>query len=581
MATSNTPTKGASLDSTTHGEKNMEHPMKGVPKAKVEVIIQRLQQMLIRYTATHEMFLDLAVIVGREYRSQDERVHAVEEKLLQWKKDGLLELKGSITCYDCLFRRCVSMLGAPGASVDHFTGDVRRVHIHGFRYRRRIKLHLRIPKTLKSPYSTPFVGVPRNEWRQPEVDVPVCAVLPHTVRAGLEARSSPMARSTYGRDAFESFRITVLVGIIVSSFFFAFVHSVDRVLYTPAVLRPNSRLLKNAIVVANWGVICTIVPFFLTCNIVSPDDSPEVCRWLHLWGLVSYVIVNFFFYRVLVFKSQAYDVMSEYPKMYFYVYWAVHILCPFLTVGATSLHAIGNYKIITENIAGGNRLCIVDGFKYIEFLSKESVSAFFAAFTDLAISLGCLSLLVLPLLKPGFNPKGNIGVVRNVVFSSIAILSTFTILLLMAIFEFKDGYWTCGLVIDLGCTDLLLNIVCINLCWPVKFYLKTIRRMYQSAFGSTSAATMSSRMTRKPPPMSPKAKDGRILSQKSNKSPRVMRKASTDSKTIGLSPRSSPRISTPAAARPSSGYWSKSNAKSLAECPLTRSPTKIGSFSRK
>eukprot|EP00954_Amorphochlora_amoebiformis_P005379 424305-Amorphochlora_amoeboformis.AAC.1 len=94
MATSNTPTKGASLDSTTHGEKNMEHPMKGVPKAKVEVIIQRLQQMLIRYTATHEMFLDLAVIVGREYRSQDERVHAVEEKLLQWKKDGLLELKG-------------------------------------------------------------------------------------------------------------------------------------------------------------------------------------------------------------------------------------------------------------------------------------------------------------------------------------------------------------------------------------------------------------------------------------------------------------------------------------------------------
>ncbi|GAB5357975.1 hypothetical protein AAMO2058_000419800 [Amorphochlora amoebiformis] len=402
-----------------------------------------------------------------------------------------------------------------------------------------------------------------------------------TYRACWFGSSSPMARSSYGRDGFESFRITVLVGIIVSSLFFTLIHSVDRVLYTPAVLRPNSRLLKNAIVAANWGVICTLVPFFITYNIVSPDDSAEVCRWLHIWGFLSYMIVNFCFYRVLVFKSQAYDVMKEYPKMYFCVYWAVHILCPLLTVGATSLLAIRNYKILTENIAGGNRLCIVDGFKYLSFLSTESASAFFAASIDLAISLGCLSLLVLPLLKPGFNPKGNIGVVRNVVFSSIAIVSTFTTFLLMGIFEFKDGYWTCGLAMELACTDMLLNIVCINLCWPVKFYLKTIRRMRQSAFGSTFATTMSSGMARKPPLTNPEIKDTRKLSQKSNQSEKVMRKVSTDSKTIGLSPRSSPRISTPAAALASSGYRSKCGPKSLDECPLARSPTKIGSFSRK
>ncbi|GAB5357974.1 hypothetical protein AAMO2058_000419700, partial [Amorphochlora amoebiformis] len=111
-----------------------------------------------------------------------------------------------------------------------------------------------------------------------------------------------MARSTYGRDAFESFRITVLVGTIVSSFFFAFVHSVDRVLYTPAVLRPNSRLLKNAIVVANWAAVLMEVPYFLTYTIVSPDDSAEVCRGMHLWGLIAYLIPNFCFYRVLLFK---------------------------------------------------------------------------------------------------------------------------------------------------------------------------------------------------------------------------------------------------------------------------------------
>eukprot|EP00954_Amorphochlora_amoebiformis_P003641 282053-Amorphochlora_amoeboformis.AAC.1 len=49
--------------------------------------------------------------------------------------------------------------------------------------------------------------------------------------------------------------------------------------------------------------------------------------------------------------------------------------------------------------------------------------------------------------------------------------------------------------------------------FQVKFYFKTIRRMYQSALGSTFAATMSSGMARKPPLANPEIKDVRILSR--------------------------------------------------------------------
>ncbi|GAB5356415.1 hypothetical protein AAMO2058_000287900 [Amorphochlora amoebiformis] len=277
----------------------------------------------------------------------------------------------------------------------------------------------------------------------------------------IQTTGFPMTRSTYGRDDFEGLRLFILIFCFSISVFFTAIHTVQRLFYTPPILTANSRLLKNSILSANWLIIVMYIPFLITYTVVSIDDDVHICRGIHIWGLVSYTVINFCFYRVLLYRSQAYDVMKEYEKTYFYVYWGVHIVCPGLVASVAFVAGIGNYEIRTENIRGGNRLCVIDGFHFIPYISG-SVPALMLAFADLGISLGCLSLLVLPLLKPGFTHRGETGVVRNVIFSSIAIISTFTTLVIMAIFEFNDGYWTVGLVMEIGnsvtTVMLMLNI---------------------------------------------------------------------------------------------------------------------------
>ncbi|GAB5356418.1 hypothetical protein AAMO2058_000288100 [Amorphochlora amoebiformis] len=314
-----------------------------------------------------------------------------------------------------------------------------------------------------------------------------------------------MSRSTYGRDALDGYRVFILVSCILVTGFFTVIHTVHRLFYTPPILTANSRLLKNAILVVNWVILLIFLPFFITYTVISVEDDVPTCRALHLFALISFMVINFCFYRVLLFKSQAYDVMKEYQKTYFYVYWGVHILCPGLVASVAFIASIGKYEILTEDITGGNRLCVITGFYLLPFLSG-SIPSFMAAFLDLGISLGCLTLLVLPLLKPGFTPKGNTGVLRNVIFSSIAILSTFSVLVIAAAIEFHDGYWTVGLVVEMGASDIVVNTLCINLCWPMNFYLKTIKRMYFSALGM-DPGSMNSSHPKKSSASGPKSKD--------------------------------------------------------------------------
>ncbi|GAB5372294.1 hypothetical protein AAMO2058_001652700 [Amorphochlora amoebiformis] len=49
-----------------------------------------LQQILFPYTVTRDMYLRLAVIVAKEYRTSEDRVDAVRQKLQQWKSNGSL-----------------------------------------------------------------------------------------------------------------------------------------------------------------------------------------------------------------------------------------------------------------------------------------------------------------------------------------------------------------------------------------------------------------------------------------------------------------------------------------------------------
>eukprot|EP00954_Amorphochlora_amoebiformis_P030514 1394794-Amorphochlora_amoeboformis.AAC.1 len=64
-----------------------------VPETKLNRTIQGLEQMLERFTVTREMYVELAVIISREYKTKDLQIQAVQQKLSQWKDDGSLKLR--------------------------------------------------------------------------------------------------------------------------------------------------------------------------------------------------------------------------------------------------------------------------------------------------------------------------------------------------------------------------------------------------------------------------------------------------------------------------------------------------------
>ncbi|GAB5365628.1 hypothetical protein AAMO2058_001074300 [Amorphochlora amoebiformis] len=62
---------------------------------KINSIIVGLKKMLCRFTISETMYLELAVIVGRSYPTDRERVEAVQQKLSVWKELGILRLRTS------------------------------------------------------------------------------------------------------------------------------------------------------------------------------------------------------------------------------------------------------------------------------------------------------------------------------------------------------------------------------------------------------------------------------------------------------------------------------------------------------
>ncbi|GAB5354978.1 hypothetical protein AAMO2058_000166500 [Amorphochlora amoebiformis] len=287
-----------------------------------------------------------------------------------------------------------------------------------------------------------------------------------------------MARSRYGRDAFETARIVSVVCTISVALFFALAHSLNR--YRRYRYETDRRTTKasarvarltRAILMVNWVAVLFLVPFGVIYILVSMDDNVDTCKIIHSSGSVSYVILNFLFYRVLLFRSQAFDAMREYRRLYKLVLWGVHLVSFSYLILAPVNGMIASYEIITANVIGGNRLCVVTKFNLIPFSDDSIVLGLLFALSDLAISLGCLFLLALPLLKPGFTPSRETGAIRNIFFSSIAIISTFVTLLSQSIVEKEDGYWAPGLLMDIGWFDILINIVSVNLCWPPSFYI--------------------------------------------------------------------------------------------------------------
>mmetsp|Transcript_6697 Transcript_6697/g.10242 ORF Transcript_6697/g.10242 Transcript_6697/m.10242 type:complete len:403 (+) Transcript_6697:97-1305(+) len=293
-----------------------------------------------------------------------------------------------------------------------------------------------------------------------------------------------MGTTLYRRDDWTEARTANCVLNITTFAFFSVAHTISyfrrRIKSSP----PNVTALRTEILRCNYFALIFVSAGILAFNLHSTSESEQSCRTLVTIGAINYVGQNFLIYRVLLYRAKLYDVMKEYQTLYRGVYIFVHVVCPcFLISTAIILGVLAEYEII-EN---PDRKCAL---KSIPILSTATALSIMMTLVDLAVSLSCLYLLLLPIFTPTFSIWKNSVVFRNILFSSLAVLSTFVFLVFITAVELLDG-WYPGLLIDLGIWDVFVNFWCINLCWPIGFYFSVFGLRTRSGSYNASDHTRS------------------------------------------------------------------------------------------
>jgi len=159
-----------------------------------------------------------------------------------------------------------------------------------------------------------------------------------------------------------------------------------------------------------------------------------------------------------------FDVMGEHQVKYLWTWRAVHWFNVFnIIFSALFLFTTSDYEIIDLQ---GKEVCVLlTGWVYL-------IATVWLALIDLAISLGCLYLLILPLTDI---LTGNLkaSVLRNVYWTSLAIFTTAASFLGSMIMA-TQGYIVIGFSNTYGSWDILSNLVAINMCWKCRYYYRNL-----------------------------------------------------------------------------------------------------------
>jgi len=193
-----------------------------------------------------------------------------------------------------------------------------------------------------------------------------------------------------------------------------------------------------------------------------------------------YLIFNFLCYRVLLSKAKVYDGMRQYERYHQITYYLLHVLYVLVALfGLYSTFFLGEFQI---QMLDGHPVCVWEG-KFGTILTV--IGAGILAAVDFVISIACLYLLALPIggcigIETGQVDRKT-GAHRNTAWALAAILSTVAFFIFLAVMEERGTYFV-GLELDVGVWDILINIVSINMTWPVMITIRAqliLMRIFQ------------------------------------------------------------------------------------------------------
>ena len=222
--------------------------------------------------------------------------------------------------------------------------------------------------------------------------------------------------------------------------------------------------------------------------IIDANSSANSCKALVITQIGAYFVFNFLAYRVLLNKAAMYDAMSDIQVHHSATYWFMHLSFGTYAVVTTFMLAFGPTTL--EPYAGTTRCA-----QRFPARMNITVACFFMLVLDTLVSVACLLLLLYPkyifyrrvrddeldqsssrssIARNRAATLEQIGINRNVVAALAAIVSTFVFVLYVTIVS-MGGFYVVTASNDVALLDALVNLVAINLSWPLSFYSEAVR----------------------------------------------------------------------------------------------------------
>lgn len=207
----------------------------------------------------------------------------------------------------------------------------------------------------------------------------------------------------------------------------------------------------------------------IICTSLRVDGNSQDCKAMYVIAGGVYTAFKLLAYRTLMAKAHIYDAMRQYELYHSIVWWWTHITYCSISICFFFLLLYANYTITPLPNPGDPTYCV---FSPPWGASQTAMFACLLAF-DMIESIGLISLLCVPIMH-SLSPSVLSAVKYNIIGGIVGIVST----LIFGSFSMhldSTGCYLPSVIIKAGMYDELVNLLAINLTWPMAYHIKAIQ----------------------------------------------------------------------------------------------------------
>jgi len=232
------------------------------------------------------------------------------------------------------------------------------------------------------------------------------------------------------------------------------------------------RKLERDVFLFNLVSAILVWPKAILYNALKVDENASHCQAMYMVAFAVYAIFKLQSYRLLISKSQVYDAMRQYKRLYTFVWYFTHLAYLVMAICFFFVIILSEYTIEHNPTPSTSSLCVLTPpTPYVQAALFVILAGF-----DTWICTGSLALLWLPVRGANVQHAIKVAVARNFIGGGIAILSTLAFGLFSMALDVTGSYYP-SVIVMAGMYDELINTVALNLTYPIIYYIHALGKI--------------------------------------------------------------------------------------------------------